>query len=148
MELVTASEERARQALITFLSLLELGKMGFVRLYQREAYADIRIDTQKPIETDVLSRVEEYDSMRADQVAEKMMEDSKKIAAEDELLAEEEELETAQMSLDDLALGQDIAQAGDILEGESVDFAMNDLASDDEILAAENELFKDEVTEV
>lgn len=148
MELVNASEERARQALITFLSLLELGKMGFVRLYQTEAYADIWIDTQKPIETDVLSRVEEYDSMRADQVAEKMMEDSKKIAAEDELLAEEEELETAQMSLDDLALGQDIAQAGDILEGESVDFAMNDLASDDEILAAENELFKDEVTEV
>lgn len=148
MELVNASEERARQALITFLSLLELGKMGFVRLYQTEAYADIWIDTQKPIETDVLSRVEEYDSMRADQVAEKMMEDSKKIAAEDELLAEEEELETAQMSLDDLALGQDIAQAGDILDGESVDFAMNDLASDDEILAAENELFKDEVTEV
>jgi segregation and condensation protein A len=86
--------------------------------------------------------------VNADQIAAKMMEDSKKIAAEDELLAEEEELETAQMSLDDLALGRDIAQAGDILEGESVDFAMNDLASDDEILAAENELFKDEVTEV
>lgn len=148
MELVNASEERARQALITFLSLLELGKMGFVRLYQTEAYADIWIDTQKPIETDVLSRVEEYDSMRADQVAEKMMEDSKKIAAEDDLLAEEEELETAQLSLEDLALGQDIAQAGDIFENESVEFAGNDLASDDEILAAENELFKDEVTEV
>lgn len=151
MELVTSTEERARQVLITFLSLLELGKMGFVRLYQTEAYADIWVDAQKPIETDVLSRVEEYDSMRADEVAAKMMEDSKKIDADEEFLADNEESD--QLSLDSLALGQEIAQAGDILEGGSLDFAAgdilsDDLASDDEILAAENELFKDEVTEV
>lgn len=87
MDLVTNTEERARQALITFLSLLELGKMGFVGLYQSEPYSDIWVETKKPIESDVITRVEEYDSMRADQIAEQMMEDAKKIDLQDELLA-------------------------------------------------------------
>lgn len=132
-ELVVATEDRARQTLITFLSLLELGKMGFVGLYQTEAYADIWVDTRKPIETDVLSRVEEYDSMRADEVAAQMMEESKKIEAdEDFLLTDAEdnlEVPGTQLSLD----------AVDSSESD-MEVAM-DIASDDEILAAEKELF-------
>ncbi|MNK08118.1 Segregation and condensation protein A [compost metagenome] len=142
MELVTATEDRARQALITFLSLLELGKMGFVRLYQTEAYADIWVDLTKPIETDVLSRVEEYDSMNSDEIAAKMMEKSKKEQAEEEefLLTDAEDgLENAQLELGE--------QLGDHLAG-GVDFATEDTASDEEILAAESELFKDDMTEV
>jgi segregation and condensation protein A len=143
MELVTATEERGRQVLITFLSLLELGKMGFVRLYQTEVYSDIWVDTTKPIETDVLSRVEEYDSMDADQIAEQMMAKSKKQAQEEEefLLTDEEDRLTAdtpdQLQLE---LGQQIE--------EGVDFISDDSASDEEILAAENELFKEESNEV
>lgn len=138
MELVTATEERARQALITFLSLLELGKMGFVRLYQTEAYADIWVDTTKPIETDIISRVEEYDSVNVEEVAARMMEKSKKEQAEEEeflLTDAEDNLENAQ-----LELGDQLA--------DGVDFGSDDSASDEEILAAENELFKDEMTEV
>ncbi len=138
-ELVVATEDRARQTLITFLSLLELGKMGFVGLYQTEAYADIWVDTRKPIETDVLSRVEEYDSMRADEVAAQMMEDSKKIDADEDFLltdAEDQlETESPQLSLE-------------MMDGTEEVNISDDMASDDEILAAENELFKDEVTEV
>lgn len=144
MELVTATEDRARQALITFLSLLELGKMGFVGLYQTEAYSDIWVDTKKPIETDVLSRVEEYDSMGADQVAAKMMEDSKKIDADEEfILADAEDLleENSQIQME---LGAGLAEGTELVDGSGVD----DIATDDEILAAENELFKDDVTEV
>lgn len=138
MELVTVTEDRARQALITFLSLLELGKMGFVGLYQSEAYADIWVDPKKPIETDVLARVEEYDSMGSEAIATKMLEDSKKtVVDEDFLLTDAEdnlESQEAQMSLEPT---------------ESVDLDPPvDVASDDEILAAENELFKDDVTEV
>lgn len=129
MELVTATEDRARQALITFLSLLELGKMGFVGLYQSEAYSDIWVDTKKTIETDVLARVEEYDSMRADEVAAKMMEESSKVAEDDELL-----LVDAEDGVND----SDDSSSGDLAEA----------ATDDEILAAENELFKDGQTEV
>ncbi|WII71003.1 segregation/condensation protein A [Bdellovibrio sp. 22V] len=142
MELVTTTENRARQALITFLSLLELGKMGFVSLYQSEAYSDIWVDTKKPIETDVLARVEEYDSMRADEVAAKMMEDSKKISAEEELmLAEAEENMEEQNTQLQMDLGVDFVEdeASALLAD-----AGADIATDDEILAAENELFKED----
>ncbi len=138
MDLVSATEDRARQVLITFLSLLELGKMGFVGLYQSEPYSDIWVDPKKVIETDVLARVEEYDSMRADEVAAKMMEESKKIEADEEfLLADaEDRLEESSNQLQ-MDLGVDF-----------VEEANNEAATDDEILAAENELFKDDVTEV
>lgn len=142
MELVTATEERARQALITFLSLLELGKMGFVRLYQSETYGEIWIDTQKPVEQDVLARVEEYDSMRADDVAAQLMEDAQKIDLNDELL----DTKAVTVSEDDVQIEQ-LDFLEDSEEG-GVVISEDDIASDDEILAMENELFKDEVSEV
>ncbi|MDG0816627.1 segregation and condensation protein A [Bdellovibrio svalbardensis] len=165
MELVTATEDRARQALITFLSLLELGKMGFVGLYQSEAYGDIWVDPKKTIETDVLSRVEEYDSMGADQIAEKMMTDAKKNEVAEALaLAEAEEAEEAQMAAQAAAqndelplqmeLGAELAEGTEFVEGLADgnslvgDLGVDDMATDDEILAAETEMFKDDVTEV
>lgn len=143
MELVNATEDRARQALITFLSLLELGKMGFVRLYQNEAYGEIWIDTQKPVEQDVLARVEEYDSMRAEDVAAQLMEDAQKIDLNDEML----DADTVVASEDEGAQAEqldflEVSEEGEIAASE------DDIASDDEILAMENELFKDEVSEV
>lgn len=144
MELVSATEERSRQVLITFLSLLELGKMGFVRLYQTEAYSDIWVDATKPIETDVLARVEEYDSMRADEVAAQMMEESKKIDPEEEFVLTDEEdrlEEQPQMQMD---LGAGLTEGLEFTENSSLD----EIASDDDILAAENELFKDEESQV
>lgn len=135
MELVNATEDRARQTLITFLSLLELGKMGFVGIYQTEAYSDIWVDPKKPIETDVLSRVEEYDSVSSDVVAAKMMEESKKaIAAEEELLLAE-----ADMDEQSEAAG---VQMNLEMEGSSEIGLDLEIASDDEILAMENELFR------
>lgn len=140
MELVNATEDRARQTLITFLSLLELGKMGFVGIYQTEAYSDIWVDPKKPIEADVLSRVEEYDSVSSNIVAAKMMEESKKaIAAEEEFL-----LTDAEDQLEVVGTQMDLAM---MENSEGIDASM-DIASDDEILAMENELFKDDVTEV
>jgi len=139
MELVSTTEDRARQVLITFLSLLELGKMGFVGLYQTETYSDIYVDAKKQIEADVISRVEEYDSMNADEIAAKMMEKSKKEAAA-EMEEEEFILTDAEDSLDPEA-GVQLALGEQLEEG--VDFA-----SDEEILAAENELFKDEAADV
>jgi segregation and condensation protein A len=174
MELLTDTQERARQALITFLSLLELAKMGYVGLYQTETYGDIWIDSKKTIESDVLSRVEEYDSMRADQIAEKLIEDSKKMDPQDELIVSglasggetllniQTEPSSQQLDLLDFS---EIQQADEIsmtttdLPGDLIpDFAVGldsldealdlsgmltaqDLASDEDILAAENDLF-------
>lgn len=132
MELVTAVEERSRQVLITFLSLLELGKMGFVSLYQTEVYSDIWVEARKPIEGDVLSRVEEYDAMHADEIADRMMEKAKKEEAavldEDFVLTDAEDNEQLSLSSMD---GDHLSEATD----ESAD-----IASDEEIAAAEREL--------
>lgn len=84
-DLIEATENKGRQILITFLSLLELGKMGFVSLYQSEPYADIWIDLKKNIEDDVITRVEEYDNIHSAELAEKMIHD-----AEEELEAGEQ----------------------------------------------------------
>lgn len=68
-ENITDQLQKSRQALITFLSLLELGKLGYVSLYQTDIYGDIHIQTRKDIEDDVLSRVEEYGNINNEEVA-------------------------------------------------------------------------------
>lgn len=135
MELVTATEDRARQALITFLSLLELGKMGFVGLYQTETYGDIWIDPKKPIETDILSRVEEYDSIKnmdhfnsANKAPQEQLAFAESFSEVDNIIAEEAH--------------------NDAFNEQIITDEVVDLATDDEILAAETEMFKDDVTEV
>ncbi|WP_413293928.1 segregation/condensation protein A [Bdellovibrio sp. HCB185ZH] len=162
MELVTATEDRARQALITFLSLLELGKMGFVGLYQSEVYSDIWVDTKKPIETDVLSRVEEYDSMGADRIAEQMMADAKKADPTEDLLSEDaDEVPAAeapaQMSFGETPMDFTTGMSDLTAEIAGMDAELDFLekeeggaeaASDEEILAAEGELFSEETHEV
>ena len=45
-----AGAARQGQRLITFLSLLELGKLGFVNLFQSEAFGEIYIHTKKNID--------------------------------------------------------------------------------------------------
>lgn len=78
--------QKARKALITFLSLLELGKLGFVSLYQTEVYGDIHIQTKKEIDGDVLSKVEEYGNLDAEQVSHQLFK-----TAEEDLLAEQKQ---------------------------------------------------------
>ncbi len=128
-DLVEQLQDKRKQVLITFLSLLELGKMGFVNLYQTENYSEIYVEARKAIETDMLSRVEEYDSMRAEDIAAEMMDKAQKISPEDDfdLVDEPAVAETAQLTL---------AIDGD----ESTAEPIHELASDDEILAAELEI--------
>jgi segregation and condensation protein A len=77
-------EKNRRQVLITFLSLLELGKMGIVSLYQTEAYQEIYIETKKQIEENIADHVEEYDSVRSEQIASAMS-----FVGEEEILKED-----------------------------------------------------------
>ncbi len=133
-ELLTATEDRTRQILITFLSLLELGKMGFVSLYQAEAYGDIHVDTKKDIATDVISRVEEFNGLKS--------EDAARAA---ELLiqrAEEEALSAASLAMDDSILVES-RELGDLEKASISSLSVEDMASDEDILAAEAEIFSD-----
>lgn len=120
-ELLGVTEDHTRQVLITFLSLLELGKMGFVHLYQAETYGDIYVDPKKDIATDVISRVEEFDGLKAEEAAERLIHEAEAEAQQMELpLAEE--MEMADMEGNDLSLGAE------------------EMATDEEILAAESEI--------
>ncbi|MGE3759715.1 MAG: ScpA family protein [Pseudobdellovibrionaceae bacterium] len=120
-ELITATDNRHRQVLITFLSLLELGKLGFVNLYQNETYGDIHIEAKKEVVEDAISRVEEYDTNpeKSEQIATALMTE---VAAEDFVMPDEKDPE----------------------EVAETEMPFADAATDEEILAAENELFAHE----
>ena len=47
--------------------------MGFVNLFQTEVYSDIHVEPLKAVETDVLQRVQEFDSADAHAVADRLM---------------------------------------------------------------------------
>lgn len=125
--LIDVVEDKSRQVLITFLSLLELGKLGFVSLYQSENYSDIWVDLKKPIEKDVVSRVEEYDTINSQEVASQLFGDKT------------EDVDHTQDNAEDFVL----KDAEDVVEQMNPDeplFSAEDMASDEEILLAEQEL--------
>ncbi|MBC7419286.1 MAG: segregation/condensation protein A [Bdellovibrio sp.] len=113
--------EKSRQALITFLSLLELGKLGFVSLYQTDLYGDIHIQTNKVIDGDVLSRVEEYGNINADNVTQKSF-------ATTTPSVDEEFSNEVQM-----AFSEEMGTSEEVLDEE----ILTEIASDEEILAEE-----------
>lgn len=121
--------QRSRQALITFLSLLELGKLGFVSLYQTDVYGDIHIQAKKEIEGDVLSRVEEYGHIDSEQAADHLV-----ARAEQELLTETEVLTDPQLDIPFVYENSSLVEVGEEA------FVEVDIASDEEILAAELQL--------
>lgn len=127
-DLITESENRMRQVLITFLSVLELAKLGFVGLYQTETYGDLWIDLKKPIEKDVVSSVEEYGSI--DNKADSLF-----------ATAEAEAAESTEAIVGDEFV---LVDAEDRLAKEELaDISPEDMATDDEILQAELELAGD-----
>jgi len=62
-QLIDATGEyRQGQVLITFLSMLELAKIGFVSLFQGENFSEIHVTPLKEIDHNVIERVEDYES--------------------------------------------------------------------------------------
>ncbi|MGZ6480007.1 MAG: segregation/condensation protein A [Bdellovibrionales bacterium] len=120
-DLISDKENPKNQVLLTFLSLLELAKMGFVSVFQSEPFADIHIDTKKPIDRDVISQVESYDGVNAMEKANEIMADAQLSLEETEVLAEDE--------------------AGDETV---VQESFADAASDDDILAEEMKIANEE----
>lgn len=131
-------KEKSRNALITFLSLLELGKMGYVSVFQTENYGDIYVNTKKTIEGDVVSKVEEYDNIHAEDIAAHLATQPDK---NDDILSEAEMTEVEQMSfvLNDGDVNKVIEslEFDHLVSNETLANFNEDMASDDEILAAE-----------
>lgn len=73
-DLISKAEDFRSELLITFLSALELGKMGLVTVFQSEVYGDIYLTAKKTIDASMLERVQEYNSIDSEQVAENLFE--------------------------------------------------------------------------
>lgn len=128
------------QLLITFLSMLELGRLGFVTLFQNETYGDLHIELKKPIERNVLERVQEFDSSNADQIANSIIGEA---MIEKEITGQE----SAQIHLGEMMeTGHEenvFEHVEAVLDESAVQGAVADAmesASDEELLMAEQEL--------
>ncbi len=118
-ELITSVENKRKEVLITFLSALELAKLGFVRLFQSDAYQEIYMETIQIIENDSISKVEEYEHLTEQEpipeVIQQMM-----LANEEEFVLKDEVEKTESL--------------------EEPLYAPDEMASDDEIAIVEAEL--------
>lgn len=132
-DLLNVGEQPYRtQLLITFLSMLELGRLGFVSLFQNETYGDIHIEAKKVIERNVLERVQEFDSQDAEAVANSIIDEAVESATEESIhLAEN--LEATEV---EEIQGLDL----DLEGGQAVADAAIGVASDSDLEEAEREL--------
>lgn len=135
------------QLLVTFLSMLELGRMGFVSLFQSETYGDIYIEAKKPIERNVLERVQEFDAGDAEAVATSIIND----AIDEKVDMAQTMAEAAEISEKNLAenplqlsLGESASEIEGLSANELSDDEFAEMATDEEILAAETELERSE----
>lgn len=60
-ELVAHGRDFREELLVTFLSCLELGKMGFISIYQSEVYSDIYLTGKRQIDSNLVTPVGDYD---------------------------------------------------------------------------------------
>jgi segregation and condensation protein A len=107
-DLIATAEDFRSELLITFLSALELGKMGLVTVFQSEVYGDIYLTAKRTIDASVLERVQEYNSLDAEKVAETLFENS----------AEEQEQMTLNPQVNEEALPDDSATDEEIASAE------------------------------
>jgi len=118
-DLIAKAEDYRAELLITFLASLELGKMGFVSVYQNETYGDIYITANKKVDEKAIEYAQEYDAASAESVADSIFEDA--------VLNMEQEMILSNEDADPVA-GEEASSA-----------------SDDEIAAAEKEMNLDNV---
>lgn len=105
--LITDRENGAQQVLVTFLSLLELAKMGFISVFQSEPFAEIHIDPKRIIDHDIVSQVESYDSVNAAQKADEIISDAQ-LSLEEHQMTAEDEPPAVQENYVDAATDEDI----------------------------------------
>jgi segregation and condensation protein A len=105
------------QVLVTFLSLLELARMNLISVFQTEPFAEIYVEGVRPIEGDMISRVENFDSVNASAKADAL-------------------IENAQLTLQEVEMEEEAAPVAN-------EWAA-DAATDDEILAEETRILSEE----
>jgi len=102
-----------RDLIITFLSILELSRMKFIRIYQTENFAPLYLETLKLVTTDIVSKVQEFDSANAALTAEAIMNEAEAELSQHSLA------EDAVSAIDEAGLEEDTevkaVEAGDLI---------------------------------
>lgn len=133
-ELITSAELSRTKLLITFLSLLELGRLGFVSLFQNEVYGDLWVEAKHAIERDVVARVQEYETINPELAAEALLQEAQAemdfeahhlqeptdvleevMASDEELMAAEQELGIEAEPIVPTAVGLEVAMTDSLL---------------------------------
>lgn len=119
-DLMGMDEWTRTRYLITFLSTLELGKLGYVKLFQAEDCGDLHIEGRKDIEGDVVAHVAEYDDGQSK--TEPPVETAAEIAIlseepTEEEMASDEEIFAAE---NELAAQTPLAEEASDVEGENL----------------------------
>jgi hypothetical protein len=97
--------------------LLELAKMGFISVFQTEPFADIFVDPKKVIDRDVVSQVENYDSVNAQAKADEIINEAQLSLEEPAVQFEGEEAPVVEASFADAATDEEIAAEEALLDG-------------------------------
>lgn len=132
--LLESSAHKHNNVLVTFLSLLELAKMGLVSLFQADPMTEIHVEAKKTIDRDVISQAEDYENTNAEGRADALFAEAAAVQQEFEgNQAGTVSLDEGVMDYEQQELSIDPAflrSSDQIIEA----------ASDEEILAAEREL--------
>lgn len=145
----SGQSDKEGNVLITFLSLLELARMGFVSLFQTNNYEDIHVEPLKEVDRDVISRADGFEA--AGNELETSLSATLEMTDEDRVSVEQEVEAQQEVSIDAFSEAAEESLEGFPTDGE-VDFSLankqwsdetedNEIASDDEIIKAEQEMF-------
>lgn len=102
-DFISAKENVANQVVVTFLSVLELAKMGFVSLFQAEPFADLHIETRRDVDAAAISNVESYEAVDVEAKADEILHEAQltldepvaALEGEDEIVIEERAADAA-----------------------------------------------------
>lgn len=61
-DILTTPDEWKSKILVTFLSLLELSKQGYISIFQSDNFGNIYIEAKRPVDEGAVLRTEEYDT--------------------------------------------------------------------------------------
>lgn len=128
-ELIVATEQRSNQVLVTFLSLLELAKMGFISVFQTEAFADIHIEARKAIDAAAVTHVESYDAVNAEEKAAEILNKAQLQLSLDEVEPETADEDTSVVAAAATETVPDLGASDDDILAEELRIAEEDLAA-------------------
>jgi len=134
---------RENQVLVTFLSMLELAKIGFVSLFQAEALSEIHVTTLKSIDHNVIDRVEDYETGgEAGNVQSSLFDEPEKALSapikEVDLSFEDNENETDESEQEQLSFNHEVK----VVQAQPQDEALPEEVATDDDIAKEEELLK------